>query len=53
MIRRKNSNDKECSVESSLEVGMLSKSTFNDQELDNYLRHWRYRFGICSSYHHR
>ena len=38
MIRRKNSNDKECSVESSLEVGMLSKSTFNDQELDNYLR---------------
>ena len=38
MIRRKNNNDKECSVESSLEVGMLSKSTFNDQELDNYLR---------------
>ena len=25
-------------MESSLEVGMLSKSTFNDQELDNYLR---------------
>ena len=38
MIRRKNSNDKECSVDSSLEVGLLSKSTFNDQELDNYLR---------------
>lgn len=38
MIRRKNNNDKECSMESSLEVGMLSKSTFNDQELDNYLR---------------
>lgn len=38
MIRRKNNNDKEELTESSLEVGMLSKSTFNDQELDNYLR---------------
>ena len=50
MIRRKNSNDKECSVESSLEVGMLSKSTFNDQELDNYLRQGEMKSLL---FHHR
>ena len=51
MIRRKNSNDKECSVESSLEVGMLSKSTFNDQELDNYLRQGEIMKSLL--FHHR
>lgn len=53
MIRRKNSNDKECSVESSLEVGMLSKSTFNDQELDNYLRQGEIKACEKLLFHHR
>ena len=53
MIRRKNSNDKECSVESSLEVGMLSKSTFNDQELDNYLRQGEIKACESLLFHHR
>ncbi len=39
MVKRKsNRNDKDELQESSLEVGMLCKSTFNDSELESYLK---------------
>ena len=35
---RNNKGDNDEPVSSSLEVGMLCKSSFNDSELDSYLR---------------
>lgn len=54
MARGRNSkSEKEESAASSLEVGMLCKSAFNDSELESYLRQGEIKASENRPYHPR